>query len=348
MQLPNNLPAPDKLSKSEIIDILLKEEYGYLPPAADTVSAREEYTDNSFCAGNAVLKKIILTCVINSDKFEFPIYYAYPTANKPVPCFIHINFRDNVPDKYMPSEEIIDSGYAVISFCYTDITSDDGNFSKGLAGVIYKDGKRKKDRCGKIGLWAWAVMRVMDYAITLPELDKKYICVAGHSRLGKTSLLAGALDERFYCAFSNDSGACGAAILRGKRGENIRAIYERFPYWFCENFEKYIDKEDMLPFDQHFLIAANFPHKVYVSSASQDIWADPDYEYLSCVTAGSYFEKSGQKGFIRPDRMPETGDFFSDGDIGYHLRNGVHYFSRTDWQYYIKFLNKHISNCKIL
>ena len=76
-----------------------------------------------------------------------------------------------------------------------------------------------------------AAMAVMDYAMTLPELDHERILVAGHSRLGKTALLAGALDERFYCAFSNDSGCSGASLARENDGETIAKIVKAFPYF---------------------------------------------------------------------------------------------------------------------
>ena len=38
---------------------------------------------------------------------------------------MHINFRNYVPDMYLPIEEICDRGFAVISFCYQDVTIDD-------------------------------------------------------------------------------------------------------------------------------------------------------------------------------------------------------------------------------
>lgn len=256
-----------------------------------------------------------------------------------MPCFIHINFRNLVPDRYLPAEEIVDNGYAVLSFCYEDVSSDDGDFTSGLAGLVYPKGRTSKTQCGKIGIWAWAACRVMDYALTRPELDASHISVVGHSRLGKTALLAGALDERFYCAFSNDSGCSGAALARGKRGETIQKICQTFPYWFCGNYKKYAGNESLLPFDQHFLIAANAPHRVYVASAEEDLWADPENEYLSCVAADGYFKAKGLSGFLHPDRLPSVGESFGQGHIGYHLRAGKHYLSREDWQYYIRYLN---------
>jgi hypothetical protein len=260
-----------------------------------------------------------------------------PKKNRPVPAFVHINFRPDVPDKYQPTEEIIDAGYAVLSFCYKEVTSDDGDFTDCLAGFVYPDGKRAPDSCGKLGLWAWAAMRVLDYALTLDSIDPSRISVTGHSRLGKTALLAGMLDERFYCAFSNDSGCSGASIARNNDGETVKKIVDRFPYWFCENYYKYSDNEDSMPFDQHFLVAANYPHRVYVASAEEDAWACPKNELLSCVLASEFYKKHGAKGFPA-DSMPECGNPITGGDIGYHIRRGSHYQSREDWNYYIKFL----------
>ena len=315
----------------------LKEEYGFLPDKPTEMTVEKISEDWSFCAGKATLSTLKFNCKLGDKEFSFPVYYTRRTTDKPSPCFIHINFRDLVPDRYQPTEELVDNGYNVLSFCYEDISSDDGDFTSGLAGVIYENGKRGKYDCGKIGLWAWAAIRVMDYALTLKEIDSEHISVAGHSRLGKTALLAGALDERFYCAFSNDSGCCGAAISRQKQGETLRLIYEQFPFWFCENFEKYVDKEDDLPFDQHFLIAANYPHKVYVASAVEDKWAHPENEYAACFLAAPYYNERGLETNLT-NQTPQVGNDISCGYIGYHIRNGRHYFSREDWQKYIEFL----------
>ena len=81
--------------------------------------------------------------------------------------------------------------------------------------------------------------------------------------------------------------------------------------------------------------------KVYVASAEGDLWAGPKNEYFSCVLSDEYYKSNGLKGFIHPDRLPCTGECFHDGDIGYHIRAGLHYLSREDWLYYIKYLKRH-------
>jgi hypothetical protein len=178
--------------------------------------------------------------------------------------------------------------------------------------------------------------------MTLDSIDHSRVTVTGHSRLGKTALLTGMLDERFYCAISNDSGCSGASIARDNDGETVKKIVDRFPYWFCENYYKYSDNEEAMPFDQHFLLAANASHRVYVASAADDAWACPKNEYLSCVAAGEYFKAEGKTGFVHPVRLPAVGENFHDGDIGYHLRPGCHYMSREDWNQFIHFANAKI------
>ena len=334
---------PQLKSCEEMLDILLREEYGYIPDEPSEISFDEEdnYIPN-FCAGKAISKKVTIKTKIFDKEFAFPVYVSIPNSEGRHPFFVCINFRDCVPDRYVPVEEIIDNGFAVISFCYQDITKDNADFTDGLAGVLYEKGKREKNEAGKIALWSWAAQRVMDYAQTLDNLDLNNSVVCGHSRLGKAALLTAATDKRFKFAFSNNSGCCGAALSRGKNGEKIADICSVFPYWFCEEFLNYINKEDSMPFDQHYLAAAIAPRYVYISSAKEDTWADPVSEMLTCVAISEVYEKHGEKGFVCADRLPEAGDAFHDGCVGYHLRAGLHYFSREDWNNVMTFVKKHM------
>lgn len=324
--------------RAEIIHLLCEEEYGFLPPQPDSVSFEVVEEDLAFCAGKVTLSKVLITATWGNSRFSFPIRSAIPQAAGNHPFFVCLNFRDLIPDRYIPSEEIADHGFAVLSFCYNDVTSDDGDWSNGLAGALYGNRIRSRTDGGKIAMWAWAASRVMDYAQSLSNLDMARAAVVGHSRLGKTALLAGATDERFTHVISNNSGCSGAALSRMKQGETIEAIHNQFPYWFCENYEKYKNNEFALPFDQHFLLSAIAPRKVYISSAIMDTWADPDSEYLSCVAASEVYEKLGTRGFVHPLRLPQVGDAFHEGSIGYHLRSGNHYLSREDWLHFIRFV----------
>ena len=172
-------------------------------------------------------------------------------------------------------------------------------------------------------------------------MDLRCAVVCGHSRLGKTALLTAATDERFAFAYSNDSGCSGAAITRGKRGEDVQKICTKFPYWFCPNYTAYMQNEENIPFDQHWLIAAIAPRYVCVGSASEDLWADPDSEMLACLAASPAFEACGQKGFVCGNRFAEIGEAYLEGSVGYHLREGLHYFSRADWHRLIEFVKLH-------
>ena len=118
----------------------------------------------------------------------------------------------------------------------------------------------------------------------------------GHSRLGKAALLCGAMDDRFSLVIACESGAGGAALFRGKEGENVADLCRNFPYWFCGNFKKWQNREAELPFDQHFTAALVAPRHLYLAGAVDDEWADPLSEFLTgqavtpCLLYTSYYE----------------------------------------------------------
>jgi len=322
--------------RAELVEIMKKEVYGYPPEKPLSMTFESETAPINYCAGKATLETVTLTVTLPQGKFTFPFKASVPTGEGPYPFFVFINFRPDVPDRYLPSEEIIDRGYAVLSLYYNDVAFDgEDGFEGGLAGMLPKE-----DRCGKIGLWAWAASRVLDWALDDPRLDGEKAAVIGHSRLGKTALLAGALDERFAAVISNDSGCSGAAISRNKAGERIETITRVFPYWFNESYPRYTDLEREMPFDQHFLLAAAAPRILLVGSAEQDLWADPNSEYLTCCAVSHVWEALGEKGFVHPDRLPVPGDTFHGGKVGYHLRHGSHAICREDWNRYMDFLDK--------
>jgi hypothetical protein len=244
-----------------------------------------------------------------------------------------------VPDKYLPAEEIIDRGYAVFTFYRNDITTDKGTKSDGLS-KIFKRCKRKLASPGKLALWAWCAMRVMDYIETLDTIDKDNVAVVGHSRLGKTALLAGAFDERFKYVISNDSGCCGAAIERGKVGERYDRITKVFPYWFCPQFNREVSAGEQFTFDQNFLLSLSVPRCLIIGSAKEDIWADPMSEFLGVASLNDAYSLYGMKGLVHNGEMPKARAVLDEGDAVYYVREGTHFMSRHDWNTYMDIIDK--------
>ena len=163
----------------------------------------------------------------------------------------------------------------------------------------------------------------------------RQVAVIGHSRGGKTALWAGAEDERFAMAVSNDSGCGGASISRRRfeGREQVARIVKAFPHWFCTNFSKYADNEDALPIDQHELIALIALRAVAVGSASEDRWADPRGEFLSVVNAAPVYALLGHKA-LGTEQLPTIGNAIHGDHAHYHLRPGKHNLTLVDWQHY--------------
>ena len=331
---------PELKTREEMLEILQREEYGYLPAPPEKLEfAFVEKLAPSYCAGKAIGNRMRAICRVNGKEFSFPFTYVAPRNGKKNPFFVHINFRGDVPDRYMPTEEIVDHGFGCISFDYQVVAKDSDDLTFGLPGILFPDQKRGPSDPGKITLWAWAAMRLMDFAQGCEELDPAKGIVCGHSRLGKTALLTAALDTRFAMGYANDSGCSGANLSRGTdpASETVGQITTRFPYWFCEKYLSYQGDVEKLPFDQHYLLASIAPRCVFVGSATLDAWANPVGEQLCCLAAAPAF-----KGGFVCDHIAVPDEIFDAGRIGYHLRSGTHYFCRQDWQRVMEFARKHL------
>lgn len=359
-----------KVHRPAIMDFFLTDVYGHYPQKQ--VTPRFELLEQSDKAlgGKAIRKQV----AIHLDGMPTPILlliYQPAGVKGKVPAFVGMNFKgnhqvnidpeiiisDNAPkgkdlgtdaprgaaSSRWPLEEIVGAGYAVATIYRGDVDPDhDDGFKNGIHPLFYRAGQTKPDaeEWGTIGAWAWGLSRVMDYLEQDKSIDHKRVAVIGHSRLGKTALWAGATDERFAIAISNDSGCGGAALSVRKVGETVAKINKSFPHWFCDNYNKYNDKEEALLVDQQGLIALIAPRPVYVASATEDTWADPEGEFLSALYASPVYELYGKKG-LAVSSMPKPEQPSIEGYVGYHIRTGKHDITLYDWQQYIKFANQH-------
>ncbi len=359
--------------RAELRDILACKEYGYAPtgradnllPDPSVVTCTVTKTDDNMCAGKVRGEWLRIAFPTPTGEFSFPVALFLPKhrigmpSHSPqkrerVPLFLHLNFTDAVPDDYYPLEEIVDHGVATAQIFYEDVTSDDNDFTNGLAGCYPDMGTAPETRVptgwGKLRMWAFAASRALDVFLQRDDIAPDKIVIAGHSRLGKTAMVAAAYDDRFAGVCTNNSGCSGAAITREKTGERVEFITRTFPFWFCPNYRQYADREYDMPFDQHFLAALIAPRPLCIGSAEEDTWADPQREFLCAVTTAGVnaFLASGNvptADGIRCDNGRSLSDYpapgttvrMGNGAVHYHIRSGSHYFSRLDWNRYLAY-----------
>jgi hypothetical protein len=190
---------------------------------------------------------------------------------------------------------------------------------------------------GVVCLWSWAIRRLIDAAVSLAEIDADSIAIAGHSRLGKAALWAAVNDTRVGALFLNESGCGGAALSRRNFGETFAHNRANFPHWLLSAERAAAAGLDAL--DQHQLLAALAPRKLYVASAVDDLWCDPRGEYLGLMAAAPLWNAFGD-----PVDLPAAADIFapgrqfSAGHIGWHLREGGHELTPYDWSRFLAFM----------
>ena len=377
-----DVSAWESVRRPEILDVFREQMYGTIPEKQVNVEFNVHEKWNNVLDGLAIMKEVDLIFSNENGKDSARLLLFLPSDSKgPVPVFLGLNFygnstthpsghislhhswvRDNplflvsdnkldnqsrgVRDSRWPVEYILRHGYGLGVIYYGDLDPDfDDGFQNGLHPLFYTDGQTKptENQWGSIGLWSWGLSRALDYLETDNDVDNEKVIVFGHSRLGKTSLWAGAQDQRFAGVISNDSGCGGAALSRRKFGETIVIINKAFPHWFNDYFNRYSNHEENMPFDQHMLISLMAPRPVYIASAAEDEWADPHGEYLSGYYAGPAYKLYG-KNIPASEESPAVNNPRMTESVSYHIRSGGHDVTRYDWAQYIRWAEEYIND----
>ncbi len=164
---------------------------------------------------------------------------------------------------------------------------------RGYIGCIYAGADSKDDTEKYAEIWAgefdwtrlmrraWGASRAIDYLFTLPEVDKEKIALTGHSRNGKTSLMAAAFDERITACIPS-SGGTGAEVPWRYTSfnydiEDISLLASARPSWLHPRLRFFIGNEHKLPVDQNSFMALIAPRGLMLSTAltegASNIWA---------------------------------------------------------------------------
>lgn len=173
----------EKVRAPELFDTFANEEYGRWPKDGSfSVSFDTAEPDVLMMGGKAVRKRICITCAGSHGVRSFVATAFIPVCKKPVPAFLFIcnrNPYENIdPTRarksgFWPAEEIVDRGYAAITFWNGDVAPDwntgnrEGVFSCfSLMGFRRRRSRFRNGACRTISAQANTISRLMTGSAT--------------------------------------------------------------------------------------------------------------------------------------------------------------------------------------
>jgi hypothetical protein len=148
--------------------------------------------------GRFTLKEYNMEAEFEGGHYIIPLSLLLPKENTPCPAVIML-----CGEETDGAEEWLNKGYAAIMLRAHHITENDGNFKSGLSGYIAPT-RRKKSSAGKICVWAWALIRALECAEVLEDIDRSEIGLFGKGIFGLSAMLAGSESERFAFVETKD------------------------------------------------------------------------------------------------------------------------------------------------
>ena len=312
-------PADWERRREEIYKTAVDLQYGVMPPKPDFLEIEVLYTSDSYPNSYRIITGTKANPVV------FTMYVFRADSKKKAPAVITGDLCFRYPFDSSRIEVLTKNGIDVVAFNRCELAPDvayysldeimngtgEASLAKAVIDGIVENGcggqvKRAYPDCsfGAIGAWAWGYSRCVDALEILGFTDMNLVAFTGHSRGGKTAALAGAIDER--ATIVNPNGACAggygsyrisieAETENGeiKVSEPISNIFHHFPAWMGEGMRPYIDNEENLPFDAHYLKALVAPRVLLVTEAASDIMANPVGSYQTTEAAEEVYKFLG-------------------------------------------------------
>lgn len=283
-------PEDWRRRREEMLDLVMRYEYGRVPPPPGNVRAAKELESRQ--PATPGFRHRAVSLVMGPDERIATIAHLYLPAKGEAPYPVIVRFGLDAG----PAPQLTGRGYAYACFNHQLLDPDvEGGDVVGAAQTAYPDYD-----WASIAVWAWGACRVLDWLETVPEIDAEKAVITGHSRTGKTALLAGALDERWAIVAPNGSGCGGAGLFRGTEegAETLELITlpSRWKSWFHDDFGEFAGKEARLPFDQHFMRALVAPRVLISTDALGDTWANPPGTQRAWTAAQPAFDFLGVPG----------------------------------------------------
>ncbi len=157
-------------------------------------------------------------------------------------------------------------GVAIIS--YDPYTVGSESASRSNKGGAFYDIYGSNSSTGLLAAWAWGVSRIIDvideFGGDLLRADR--MAVAGCSRFGKGTFVAGVFDQRLALTIPFESGTAGVPIFRGIPGEGAQSLSSAYgeTYWFGDAFSAFTSSPTKIPIDTHMVAALVAPRGLLI------------------------------------------------------------------------------------
>lgn len=229
-----------------------------------------------------------------------------------------------------PLEDILGSGYGFIAVHPPTYVPDRAQQGSQQLNTMFGN---TEGRPGALTVWASLTTALAKDLKA--ENPNRPIITYGHSRYGKTALLAAAHSSFVDAAISHQSGTAGASLMRDTTGESLENVLNIYPHWLTPRASEYADDPRHLPSDAHALLATISPKPLLLGNARRDVWSDPEGAYQAAVWAADNTDQTFS--------ALALDDFKPSDDIAIWTRPGTHGVTKEDWAAFLHFLNAHFS-----
>lgn len=260
-------------------------------------------------------------------------------------------------NKSYPVGKILAAGYAFATFDKSEMDSDDAvQELDGIKGLIETHHNPNKS-WGSLAAWAFGLIKSVDYLETDRDIDSSKIIVTGHSRRGKASLLAAAMDDRIAMVIPHQSGTGGTSRLKaGLFSVRERAQFmthgsilypkigepHQLTHFFSKEFENWSKRLSDLPIRASDIIALVAPRFIMDSQGQKDFWAGPQSArdmLKRAAPAWSLYNVVGIKNKVRIKSEKSRLTNENTGAVIQYTMKTKHVANEAYWDNFIEFAN---------
>lgn len=295
--------------KDEILEYAQKEVYGDYPSQFTLKIDSQRAIESHGFSGT----EFIFTPFENESpkNFKLDVITLKPEHEIKKALIFHHKFKSNeeflrTQNKTFRLTENLEQGILIIIFPERLIKTDSSKKYDFEIAQLYSN-EFFPNPPGQIMSWAWGLAEV---ANNLSAVYNVPFYSFGHSRRGKSAILAAAFSDSIKGVVSHMSGCGGSTPLSNFENDGIvretgslmvkgSPIYiptgeKNLGHFFNKKFNENLGKVNSEKYEQNLLMAALFPKSIIDIRGSRDFWSGPKAARKSNQSAKKVFDKFGK------------------------------------------------------